>query len=145
VPRYVTEITTPLSAPDAFAYMAAFDNIRDWDPTVTAARRLDKGTLRPGSAFEVVIALRGREQRLQYDVVRLDPPHVLALEADAHSYRSYDTISVRPQGDGAVVTYEAVLELQGPARVLSPLFTRAFTRVGNNAARGLRRELHSDD
>jgi hypothetical protein len=145
VPRYVTEITTPRPAPEAFAYVAAFDNIRDWDPTVTSARRLDKGELRTGSAFEVVIALRGREQRLEFEVVRLDPPHVVALEADARSYRSFDTISVRPEGNGSVVTYEAVLDLQGPARILAPLFGRAFKRVGDNAARGLRRELGSSD
>jgi hypothetical protein len=145
VPRYVTEITTHRPAPEAFAYMAAFDNIRDWDPTVSSAKRLDKGELRTGSAFEVVIALRGREQRLRYEIVRLDPGHLVALEADARSYRSFDTISVRPDGDGSVVTYEAVLDLQGPAKILSPLFGKAFRRVGDNAARGLRRELGSTD
>jgi hypothetical protein len=145
VPRYVTEITTPRPAPEAFAYMAAFDNIRHWDPTVTSARRLDKGKLRRGSAFEVVVALRGREQRLRYEIVRLDPGHLIALEADARSYRSYDTIGIRPRGDGSVVTYEAVLELEGPARILSPLFGRAFKRIGDNAAMGLRRELGSTD
>jgi hypothetical protein len=141
MPRYRVSIDSTRSAADAFAYLAAFDNIRDWDPSVATARRLDEGDLRLGSAFEVVVRMKKRELPLRYEVVRLEPGRVVAVEAPSRWFRSYDVITVEPKGDGSVVSYDALLELKGLARLAGPFMGSAFRKIGDAAADGLRRVL----
>jgi hypothetical protein len=127
-------------ASNTFAYLAAFDNIRDWDPSVVSARQLDAGGLRLGSTFEVVVRMRS-ELPLRYEVVRLDPGALIALEAQARWFRSYDVITVAGAGEGSVATYDALLELKGLAKAATPLVGRAFKKLGDAAAAGLSRAL----
>ena len=56
-------------------------------------------------------------------------------------YKRQDQITVRPEGAGASVTYDADLQLRGALRVLDPLLGLAFKRLGDRARDGLRREL----
>jgi hypothetical protein len=141
MPRYRVSIDSPRLPSEAFAYLAAFDNIRDWDPSVVSARRLDEGALRLGSTFDVVVRVGRRELPLRYEVVRFDPGEVVALEANARWFRSYDVITVTPAGSGSVVTYDALLELRSLARLADPFMGRAFRKIGDDAAAGLRRVL----
>jgi carbon monoxide dehydrogenase subunit G len=141
MPRYRVRIESTRPPEDAFAYLAAFDNIRDWDPSVASARRLDEGELRVGSEFEVTVSMRRRELPLRYAVVRLEPVALVAVEAPARWFRSYDVITVEPSGAGSVVTYDALLELKGLARLATPFMGSAFRKIGDAAADGLRRVL----
>jgi hypothetical protein len=141
MPRYRVSIESPRPPADTFAYLAAFDNIRDWDPSVVSARRLDEGALRLGSAFEVVVRVGKRELPLRYEVVRFEPGEVVALEANARWFRSYDVISVAATGTGSVASYDALLELRSAARLAAPFMGRAFVKIGDDAAAGLRRVL----
>ena len=83
MPRYRVNIDSPKPPSETFAYLAAFDNIRDWDPSVVSARRLDEGAVRLGSRFEVVVRVGRRELPLRYEIVRFEPGEVLAVEANA--------------------------------------------------------------
>ncbi len=78
---------------------------------------------------------------LRYEVVRLEPGALIALEAQARWFRSYDVITVGSAGEGSVATYDALLELKGLARLAAPLVGRAFEKLGDAAAEGLRRKL----
>jgi hypothetical protein len=141
LPSYRVSVPSSKPASNTFAYLAAFDNIRDWDPSVVSARRLDEGGLRLGSTFEVVVRMRRSELPLRYEVVRLDPGALIALEAQARWFRSYDVITVAGAGEGSVTTYDALLELKGLAKAATPLVGRAFKKLGDAAAAGLRRAL----
>jgi hypothetical protein len=141
VPRYRVSIESPKPPAETFAYLAAFDNIRDWDPSVASAKRLDDGEVRLGSAFEVVVRVGKRELPLRYEVVRFEAGELIALEATARWFRSYDVISVTAKGGGSVASYDALLELKGLARLAAPLMARAFRKIGDDAAAGLRRVL----
>ena len=141
MPRYRVSIDSPRLPSEAFAYLAAFDNIRDWDPSVVSARRLDEGALRLGSTFDVVVRAGRGELPLRYEVVRFDPGEVVALEASARWFRSYDVITVTPAGSGSVVTYDALLELRSLAKLAAPFMGRAFKKIGDDAAANLRRVL----
>jgi hypothetical protein len=143
MPRYRVSIDSTRSADDAFAYLAAFDNIRDWDPSVASARRLDEGAIGQGSTFEVHVQMKKRQLPLRYEVVRFEPGALIAVEARAAWFRSYDVITVEPKGSGSLVTYDALLELRGVARVAAPFMGRAFRTIGDAAADGLRRVLAS--
>jgi hypothetical protein len=139
MPRYRVSIESPRPPSETFAYLAAFDNIRDWDPSVVSARRLDEGPVRLGSAFEVVVRVGRRELPLRYEVVRFEQDALVALEARARWFRSYDVISVTATGAGSSVSYDALLELASLAKLAAPFMGRAFRKIGDDAAEGLRR------
>jgi Polyketide cyclase / dehydrase and lipid transport len=141
VPRYRVSIDSPKPQAETFAYLAAFDNIRDWDPSVASAKRLDDGEVRLGSAFEVVVRVGKRELPLRYEVVRLEPGQVIALEAHSRWFRSYDVITVSANGPGSRASYDALLELKSLARLAAPFMGKAFRTIGDDAAAGLRRVL----
>ena len=67
MPSYRVTVPSSKPASNTFVYLATFDNIRDWDPSVVSARRLDEGGLRIGSTFEVVVRMRRDELPLRYD------------------------------------------------------------------------------
>ena len=73
MPRYRVSIDSPKPPSETFAYLAAFDNIREWDPSVVSARRLDEGEVRLGSTFEVIVRAGRRELPLRYEIVRFEP------------------------------------------------------------------------
>jgi hypothetical protein len=139
--RYRVSIDSPKPPSETFAYLAAFDNIRDWDPSVVSATRLDEGDVRLGSTFEVVVRVGKRQLPLRYEVVRFEAGELIALEARARWFRSYDVISVRANGEASVASYDALLELKSLARLAGPLMGRAFRKIGDDAAAGLRRVL----
>ena len=140
--HYVASVESSRSAEDAFAYLAAFDNIRDWEPSVVFARRLDEGALHVGSAFEVVVRQGSKETPLRYEVRSYDPTGSITVEALASAYRSLDTITVSPRGEGSAMTYDALLEPRGLMRLATPLVNRSFKRLAEDAHRGLERVLN---
>jgi hypothetical protein len=139
MPRYRVSIDSRKPPSETFAYLAAFDNIRDWDPSVVSARRLDEGAVRLGSTFEVVVRIGRRELPLRYEIVRFEPREVVAVEANARWFRSFDVITVTPAGSGSVVNYDALLDLRSLAKLAGPFMGRAFRKIGDDAAAGLRR------
>lgn len=137
--HYQTSFATPTPAETAFAYLSRFSTTAEWDPGVVEARDLTPGPVGVGSAFEVVSTFLGRRVPLHYEIVEFDAPNRVVLRAENASVCSTDTISCQPGPDGStIVGYDAVLEPRGAARLLSPLFTVVFHRIGDRAAQSLR-------
>lgn len=141
VPRYRTSVATPRPAQDAFAFMAAFENIATWDPGVVEAERIGSGEPGVGSRFRVVVSSAGRKLPLQYEITEFEADRRALLVAETSTLRSADEITVAGGPDGATVTYEANLDLLGPLRIFNPLMAPVLRRIGERAAAGLRREL----
>jgi hypothetical protein len=140
--RYETTIESQLSQSDAFDYMAEFSNAREWDPSVSEARRTDDGPLAVGSAFELVARFAGKDVPLRYTVVEYDRPRRMVLEARRPGFVSRDTITVAEAAGGSTVEYDALLELSGWRRMFEPFFQRTFKGVGDTAAEGMRAALN---
>lgn len=140
--RYRTSVPTAAAPRQVFDYLADFAHTAQWDPGVVEAERLDAGVLKEGSSFRVVSKFGPRRLDMTYRVLRFDASSVVQLRAEEKWFDSLDTISVEPDGDGSVATYDAVLTLHGPARFLDPLLGLAFKRVGDKAAAGLRAKLN---
>jgi hypothetical protein len=141
VARFTTTVTSRRSPSDAFAYMAAFENAREWDPSVTEARRTTGGPPGIGTAFHVVSRFGPRLVPLTYTIVRYEPERLVVLEARSRGFVSTDTITVEPAGDASRVTYDAVLEFGGLGRLADPLMQLVFNRVGRRAEARLREVL----
>jgi len=140
--RYVTQIESRLSQPDAFAYMADFANARFWDPSVSEAHRGSDGPIAAGSTFHLVSRFAGRDVPLLYTLVVYEPSTRVVLEAPKPGFVSRDTITVEATAAGSIVRYDALLELRGARRLLDPVLQRLFNKLGDAATRGMRAALN---
>ena len=137
-----TTIESGLAAGEAFALMAKFERVPEWDETIVEASRVTEGETGPGNRFRVVSRFGGRNVELVYEVVRFEPEQLIVLEARNPSFVAKDTITVEPRGAGSAVTYDAILELAGWRAALDRVFQRMFTGLGRKAEVGLRRFLN---
>ena len=124
-----------------FEYLATFSNARDWDPSVVEAEPRSAGRAEVGSVYRLDVRTAGRVVPFEYEVVSLDRPHRVVLEARRGGLVSSDTITVEPLYSGSRVRYVAVLNLRGLLRVVAPLVEGAFAKMADRAAAGLRRAL----
>ena len=140
--RYAASVETLWEREDAFAYLAEFAHIEDWDPGVAHARRISDDPLAVGARFEVHSSFLGREIPMLYETIEIEAPRRVLLRADTATAVSLDemTFDLRP-GGGTIVTYDADLRLKGPLRVFDLALRLAFQRLGDNARDGLRRKL----
>jgi hypothetical protein len=141
MPRFVTSIASGWTPDRAFAYMCDFSNAREWDPSVVAARALDAGPPRLGSAYKLTVAMGGDGRlSLRYVITELSPVTVELL-AESRWLRSRDRITVAEGPGGCRVGYDARLSLRGAARPLSAALTPSFRRTAGRALVSLRRIL----
>ena len=90
---------------------------------------------------DVVVRAGPRRLVLRYAVEEWEAPRRLLLVARTATLRSVDEIRVEPADGGAVVTYDARLDLRGLLSAGNPLLSLVFRRVGDRAAAGLRSAL----
>lgn len=137
--HYQATIPSSRTPDDAFAYMADFSSVQEWDPSVSSAKRLNNGPLRQGDQFDVALSFAGRKIELTYTLTEYDPKARRAvLRAKNGPTTSIDTITV---SDDAAVTYDARIELAGLAKLIDPIMQLLFNRLGNNAKKELIRIL----
>jgi carbon monoxide dehydrogenase subunit G len=139
--RYVTTVRTPRSPQEAFEYMADLRNFADWDPGVTKVVQVDGDGAGPDGVFDVTVKNPGKDLTLRYRTREFESPRFARVVATSTMFTSDDRITVEPDGDGSLVTYDAELRLNGPLRLADPLLKLAFGRIGDRAAAGLRTAL----
>ena len=138
--RYVTTINSSMSVEDAFAYLADFSSVSEWDPSAVRAELLDPAPAL-GARYEVAVRFAGREIELTYRTTEFERPSRVVLVAESSTVTSEDTITFEPSGTGSIVTYDADLRLKGVLKVGDSVLGLLFKRLGDDAAVGLRREL----
>jgi hypothetical protein len=136
--HYRTSFVTHTPIATAFDYLSRFSTAAEWDPGVVRARDLTDESVRVGSRYEIVSSFLGREVPLVYEVVDLVVPTLVRLRADNASVQSLDAILLAETDLGTRVTYDAVLEPKGVARLVSPFLSWWFRRIGDRAAASLR-------
>ncbi len=136
--RYKTVINSPMSKENALAFMADMRNFEDWDPGIESSTQV-VGT-EPGVGAEYDVKMSAMS--LRYRTTELDTAGRTTFEADEKFLRSVDTIEVTESGTGCSVRYEAVVELEGPLRLLDPVFNLVFQRIGNKASKGMAEALN---
>ncbi len=139
--HYSTTVDVAAPAETVFDFLADFSTVVEWDPGVTAAERVTDGPVARGSRFRVTVKIGPRTLPLTYEITAFDRPKRVVLEAAHTIFRSHDTITVAPTATGCRVTYDALLTLNGPLRVLDPVLAKGFDGVGDRAAAGLQRRL----
>lgn len=135
--RYTVSIRTDRSPEEAFDYVADLRNFAEWDPGVISSELREGDEPGLDAVFRVRVKAVGGPMTLDYRVQRYDRPDVVVAVAKNRRLTSDDTITVRADGDGTIVTYDAVLTLNGLLRVADPLLSLAFGRIGDRATAGL--------
>ncbi|MFZ4719897.1 MAG: SRPBCC family protein [Ilumatobacteraceae bacterium] len=135
--RYVTKVRTRRPAAEVFAYMADLRNFAEWDPGVKKVVQVTGEGGGPANEFDVTVS----GTTLRYVTKEYQPPTDLLVVAESTTLVSTDRVTVQPDGDGCIVTYDADLRLKGVFVVLTPALALAFGRIGDRAAAGMRRVL----
>ena len=138
---YSTEIDSTWEQEEVFEYLSTFSNAREWDPGVAEGESLSTGPAVVGSVYRLAVRIAGRAVPFDYRVVDIDRPRRVVLQARRGGIVSTDTITVDCAGPGSRVRYVAVLDGRGALRLAAPLIARAFARMADRAAAGLRRAL----
>ena len=138
--RYVTSVSTPLSPQAAFDYMSDVRHFAEWDPGVMRAVRVSGDGSSVGSAYDLTVKAGGTSV-MRYVVKQREAPRRLFLVAKTAFFLSEDEIRVEPSGQGAVVTYDATLRLNGPLALFDRLVRVAFREIRGRVVAGLRRAL----
>lgn len=132
---------TSLSKGEAFAMVAEFENIDQWDPGVVRSVKRSPGDPGVGTVYDLELSYRGRSLEMAYTVTDYTPNDRIVLEGAGGVVKAVDVISFADDGDGTMVTYEAELTLTGLAKLLQPLMKGRLNAVGEAAGAGLRRWL----
>lgn len=135
--RYLMHVRTPMPPDEAFAYMADLSNFAEWDPGVDRVEQVQGEGPGPRASFDVAVKAFGRSISLRYDTVRYQPPATVVAFAESSLLTSRDTITVEPDGQGSIVTYDAVLKLKGLLGLADPLLGLSFEQIGDRAGVGL--------
>ena len=136
--RFVVHVRTPMPHAEAFAYMADLTNFAEWDPGVERVEQVEGYGAGPGAAFDIAVKLPGWTMTLRYDTVTFDEASsTMTAFAENAWLTSEDTITVEPEAEGSIVTYDAVLRLKGLLGLSDPLLRLTFNQIGDRAAAGL--------
>jgi hypothetical protein len=138
---YRTQIDARRGQDEVFEYLATFSNASEWDPGVAEGEALTPGPVAMGSVYRLGVRMAGRIVPFEYEVVDMERPRKVVLQARHGRIVSTDTITVEWAGRGSRVRYVAVLQAVGLLRLASPLVARVFVGLAERAAAGLRRVL----
>ncbi|WGL51383.1 SRPBCC family protein [Nocardioides sp. BP30] len=123
------------------AYLQDFGNAEQWDPGTERCTRLDSGPVRVGSRWHNVSKIAGMTTELDYELTELAGDRIVFVGRN-DSATSTDTITVAPHGTGSEVTYEAVIEMKGAAKLAAPLVKLVFEKIGSDTEEDLTNVLN---
>lgn len=118
------------------AYLADFGNAEEWDPGTQTSTRIDSGPVQVGASWHNVSKILGRETELTYRLERLEPGRVTVVGRN-DTATSTDDITVRPSGTGSEIQYESTVELNGLAKLGTPVMKLEMERLGRETEKQL--------
>lgn len=134
---YVTTLFIPVPIDATFAYVSDFRHAT-WDPRVSSARRTDgDGPIGVGSTFVLESPLPVGCIEFNYRVSVYDPPNRVVLEGETWFATYRDDISFTPAEGGTTMRYDARLDLRSLLALGEPIAQLAFSRVGDDATKGI--------
>jgi carbon monoxide dehydrogenase subunit G len=138
----VTEVIEVARPPDeAFAYVADFTTVAEWDPGIHASHKVS-GDGGIGTVYDVQADFRGKTVPFTYTVTAFERDRRIVLDGVGEKATSLDTILFEPAGDGGTrITYTADFRLKGALRLVEPFLGRTFTNLAERALAGLEAAL----
>jgi hypothetical protein len=143
---YRAVVQSPQSPEQAFDYLANFENVTLWDENTVSSDCLGDEPGTAGARYRVVTRFGSRSMTLTYETIEFERPERVVFRTSTSMATIEDTITITPgsDGDGSTVEYVARIGLHGLGRLLDPVFSVIFKRVGDRAASGLRAALDAE-
>jgi carbon monoxide dehydrogenase subunit G len=136
----VRTVTVSAQPSVVVGYLADFTNATEWDPGTDECVRIDDGPVAPGARWKNTSTVLGRQTELEYRLEELTDDRIVLVGRNSTA-TARDVITVRADGAGSEITYDATVELHGVAKLASPVMQLEFERLGNRTVEGLRKAL----
>lgn len=143
----VTRTMTVATAPEQVVeYLRDFARTEEWDPGTVSCTREDAGPVRVGSTWRNVSKFLGKETELRYELVE-ERPDLLKFVGRNKTATSTDDIGVSagPVPGTSRISYRAVVEFTGAAKLATPVAKVAMERLGDETRDSLIRILGAVD
>ena len=142
MPRYVVTVPSSWSPDRAYSYMADMTNYVEWDRGIMRVTQTKGSGGGEGAVYKVTTrGFGGRDMLLTYETTEHDGATNVLLVGRNFMFTSVDRITVAPTATGCDVTYDAKLTFNGLLAPLNLPLGLVFNKVGDAAARGLRKKL----
>ena len=114
-------------------YLKDFSNAEEWDPGTKSCTRSDSGPVQVGSTWHNVSKIAGVSTELDYTLESLTDDTIVIVGRN-ETATSTDTMTVvpNPDGSGSRVTFEAVIEMSGAAKLAAPAVKLVFEKIGSD-------------
>ena len=137
----VRTVRTAAAIDVVWPYLSDFTNAEQWDPATVSCTRTDAGPVDVGATYQNVSRFRGRTTTLEYTVETFDPPHHFVLIGRNKSVSSRDDMTLSSVDAGTELVYTARFSFSGLARLAEPLLKGALTKLADDTAVSLKRNL----
>jgi hypothetical protein len=138
---YKTKINSPMSVDEVFSFLADFSNAPEWDANTKSSDLLSGHPYETGAKYKVVTEFAGRDLTLTYETIEIERPNRVVLRSGTSIADIEDVMTFEADGDGTLVSYQASILPKSVAKVLDPVFSLIFKKVGDRAAESLKDAL----
>ena len=135
--RIQEQRTIPMTQEEAFAFVADFTHVVEWDPGITESAKVGDEPVGVGTEFAVVSNFAGRSLPLTYVVEAWDAPNRAILATSTSRFDGRDTITFRSVDGGTEIDYVAEFSFKGLMRLAEPFLKGTFNRLGQKAMDGV--------
>lgn len=135
------EVEVGAGISEAFAYVADFRNLPQWDPSCRRAALITEEPVGAGASFSLDVAFRGRVTPYEYEITKYERPSLVVLQGRGGRVRALDEIEFRTTEDGTRITYRASFALPLWLLPAQLLLRGAIRELGRGAAAGLVEQL----
>jgi hypothetical protein len=126
----------------AMDFIKDFSNAEEWDPGTQRCVRLDSGEIGVGSRWHNESKLLFITTELEYELTELTATRAVFCGENS-SATSVDDITIKPEGAGARVTYDAQVTFKGFAKIGEPLMHLIFQKLARDTVKQMTEALES--
>lgn len=142
MPRYAVTVPSSKTPAQAFAYMSDMRLYPEWDKGIKKVELVKGDAPGAGATYDVTVpGLLGRDSVLRYETTEHQPDATILLVGRNSVFTSVDRVTIAPTPGGCDVTYDAELTFNGILAPMNVFLGAVFNKVGDRAARGLRKRL----
>jgi hypothetical protein len=142
MPKYVVTVPSSKSPEEAFRLMADMTTFPAWDPGISKVVQVKGSGPATDAVFDVTVgSVAGRPIMLRYETKEFSPDANVLLVGKNSVFTSIDRITITPTSQGCDITYDAELTFNGLFTPMNIGLGLVFNKIGDRAAKGLRREL----
>lgn len=138
---YKATVHSPMSVEEVFNLMADFSNAPVWDANTKSSELQTADPYAVGAKYEVVTGFAGRDLTLTYETLEIERPNKVVLKSGTKVADIKDVMTFKAHGDGTEVNYEANILPHSVAKLLDPIFSLVFKRVGDRALESMKDAL----